>query len=211
MALPIDFIEKEYVAESLKLLGKSDVQFVKKDRWYFFTTLWFPVHLAPTGNYNDEIIKKLRKRMTGAVQGTPDVKIYISRSKANKRKIKNEDEILSLLDKFGFQQVFCEEMSFTEQIKLFRQIKYLVTNHGAGLSNMVFMAAGTNVLELRKNDDDHSNCYYSLASSLDLNYYYLKCAAVNEREDSYTADMIVNTTELAKQIQFMLQDEKVYN
>jgi len=207
LALPNDFIEQEYVAGSLKLLGKNDIQFIKKDKWYFFSTLWFPVHLAPTGNYNDLIIKKLRKRMVGTLEGTPQLKIYISRSKAGKRKIKNEEEILPLLDQFGFQQVFCEEMSFTEQIKLFRQIKYLVTNHGAGLSNMLFMASGTNVLELRKKDDDHSNCYFSLASGLDLNYYYLKCAPVNEKEDAYTADIIVNTAELAEQIQLMLREE----
>ena len=68
--------------------------------------------------------------------------------------------------------------------------KYLISNHGAGLTNMLFMKAGGNVLELRHRGDKHNNCYFSLASTLRLNYYYQLCDSENNIEDAYTANLL---------------------
>ena len=206
LILPENLKSKTYISESLNLLGIINFKFLKKDNWYFFKSLSFPVHLAPTGNYNDEIIKKLRSRITGNLQQVPTLKIYISRTKASRRKIDNEDQILPLLLQIGFKTVCCEDLSFDEQVKLFSKVKYLVSNHGAGLSNMLFMSSGASVLELRKSDDDHSNCYFSLASSLNLKYFYLKCLPINKMEDSHTADIIVDVKKFSEEINKMINE-----
>ncbi len=49
----------------------------------------------------------------------------------------------------------------------------LIALHGAGLTNMLFMNANTKILEIRNEEDKHNNCYFSLASDLDIDYYYL--------------------------------------
>lgn len=198
LILPSFLKDKDYVSESLSLLGKTNYQFLKKNKWYFFKSLSFPVHLATTGNYNDQIIKKIRNRIKSDRRQIPGLKIYISRSKALMRKITNEDEIIPLLSKMGFKIIFCEDMTFAEQVHLFSKVKYLVSNHGAGLSNMLFMSPQTSVLELRKKNDDHNNCYFSLASALDLKYYYLECIPVKDDEETHTANLLVDPNKFSQ-------------
>lgn len=186
LLLPSYLREKPFVQESLAMLRNSNYRFLEKDSWYYVRGLFFPVHLAPTGNYNDEVTKKLRSAFAGNTAEAPVLKIYISRSKAAHRKIANENEIQPLLERHGFKTVYCEEISFKEQVSLFNNTAILLANHGAGLTNMLFMQAGTTVIELRKSNDSHNNCYFSLASALDINYYYLQCEPVNATEDAYT-------------------------
>lgn len=57
---------------------------------------------------------------------------------------------------------------------------------------MLFMAPESSVLELRKKNDDHNNCYFSLAAALDVKYYYLECQPVNEEEETHTANLVVD-------------------
>ena len=82
--------------------------------------------------------------------------------------------------------------------------KYLISNHGAGLTNMLFMQAGTSVLELRRENDGHNNCYFAQASALNLKYYYQLCKSENDDTDTYTANLIVDPLVLEKNIKTML-------
>lgn len=206
--LPYYLREKSFVVESLALLGKSNSRFLEKDKWYFFRTIYFPVHLAPTGNYNDNITRKLRSVITAGCKNVPHLKIYISRRKAMHRRIENENDILPLLEQSGFKTVYCEEMPFKEQVALFSETAVLLTNHGAGLTNMLFMPAGSSVIELRKKNDNHNNCYFSLASALNLKYYYQQCEPVNKEEDAYTASIIVEQDQLQQLIRKVIREEK---
>ena len=74
--------------------------------------------------------------------------IYISRKKAAKRKIINEEELISFLEKHGFQPIILEKLAFLEQVALFSQAKVVIAPHGAGLTNLVFSRPGTKVLEI---------------------------------------------------------------
>lgn len=40
---------------------------------------------------------------------------------------------------------------------------------------MLFMEADTAVLEFRHQGDTHNNCYFSLASALNIKYFYQTC------------------------------------
>lgn len=102
-------------------------------------------------------------------------------------------------------------MSFKEQVALFSETSILLSNHGAGLTNMLFMPAGSNVIELRKKNDDHNNCYFSLASALNLKYYYQQCEPLNKDEDAYTANLIVEPSELSFLLKEVIQDKPAAN
>jgi len=65
-------------------------------------------------------------------------KIFISRRKALQRRIINEDEVIEALAPFGFVAYALEELSFSEQVRLFSQADMVVAPHGAGLTNMIF-------------------------------------------------------------------------
>jgi capsular polysaccharide biosynthesis protein len=169
-----------------------------------------PTHTAPTGNYNERLIRGLRSLYTNFYQhdrgdtGSVGGRVYISRGKAQKRKIVNEEECVSILSEFGFKTHYFEDYSFEEQVKIALDTQYLISNHGAGLTNMLFMKSGSSVFELRLQGDAHSNCYFSFASSLNMNYFYQLCVSKNPYEKAHTANLIVDTELLRKNIEQML-------
>ena len=46
----------------------------------------------------------------------------------------------------GFETVYTEELSFAEQVRLFSETRCLVSIHGAGLTNLMFMPPGGHML-----------------------------------------------------------------
>lgn len=65
-----------------------------------------------------------------------------------------------------------EELSFEEQLKLMSQTRILISNHGAGLTNMIFMPNNGIVFELKGTANTINNCFFKLADALGLKYYY---------------------------------------
>src|ERR1035437_4173888 len=59
---------------------------------------------------------------------------------------------------------------FEDQVAILSKARYVASNHGAGLTNMLFMRPGGRVLELRREGDAHNNCFFTLASALKLDY-----------------------------------------
>ncbi|MFY0607969.1 MAG: glycosyltransferase family 61 protein [Cyclobacteriaceae bacterium] len=101
-------------------------------------------------------------------------KIYISRNRGSKRCLLNEDDLLPVIEKGGFQVVYTEELSIKEQINIFSRAEVLMSIHGAGLTNMVFMEEGRAVVEIRNKSTDHMvNCFLALADTVGLEYNYL--------------------------------------
>jgi len=80
----------------------------------------------------------------------------------------------------------------------------LIGIHGAGLTNILFMPKGASVLELRRKDDSHNNCYFSLASALELNYFYQLCEVDNENIVTQVNDFLVDKIILEKNIKAIL-------
>ena len=82
------------------------------------------------------------------VDAKPKRKIYLDRGDVTVRRIVNEEEILRSLEKEGFERITIGDMSMEQQINLFKETKYLVSPHGAGLSNLIFMPSSSKVLEI---------------------------------------------------------------
>ena len=79
--------------------------------------------------------------------------IYISRRKARGRFILNEEALEAMLAEFEAESVCLEDFSFKEQVTLMQRTRLLISIHGAGLTNMMFMQEGGTVIEIlpRKN------------------------------------------------------------
>jgi capsular polysaccharide biosynthesis protein len=105
---------------------------------------------------------------------------------------------------YGFEAIHFEDYSFEQQVRIASGAQYLVANHGAGLTNMLFMKSGGSVLELRQDGDAINNCYFALASALHLNYCYRLCSSEAPGEDAYTANLIVDSQLLKGIIEQML-------
>lgn len=190
--LPASYRQFSFIEESLEVAGFS-VRYLDERNFYLIKNILFITHFATGGNYNDYFIQKTRDTLNkDAAIVTPSRLVYISRGNAERRKIANEEALLPVLSKFHFEIVYCENLSFREQRNLFSQTKVLVSNHGAGLTNMIFMPKDSSILELRYKDDNHNNCYFSLASALGINYYYQQCPPVNKELEPYEADLIAD-------------------
>lgn len=73
---------------------------------------------------------------------------YISRYLASKRKIVNENEIIKMLEKYNYNIIYCENLTFEQQIKIFSNAKNIIAPQGAGLTNLFWSQKGINILEL---------------------------------------------------------------
>lgn len=206
LVLPGKYQGCEFVESSLRAFGVTNVDFVDANEVMECRSLLLPSHTAPPGHFKNEAIRGVRSVLLSAYGSSGDEgeRLYISRSKATKRRIVNEDEIAPVLNKFGFQTICMEDLSFSEQVQICSRARYVVSNHGAGLTNTLFMRDGGSVLELRHQSDCINNCYFTLSSALDLNYFYQTCAARNPTADPHEADLLVDAGELKRNLRLLL-------
>jgi len=101
----------------------------------------------------------------------PTRRVYISRARAARRRLLNEDELLDTLAPAGFERVFMEDLDFRQQVDLMRQTAVLVGPHGAGLTNMIFCPRGAAVVEIADPGYPNPN-FYALASALGHRYWW---------------------------------------
>jgi hypothetical protein len=205
--LPEKFKKIDFTVSSLNILGVTNIRHIARNEIISVRELILPTQAALTGNFNGEIMKKLREvfRAYGLKNSSNfGDKIYISRASAKKRRIINEEELKPILVKYGFQIMEPEKFNFLEQLAIFSQTKYLISIHGAGLTNMLFMPEKSAVLELRVDRPQINNCYYALASALGLNYYYQKPA--KEEITNSTNLLTITPEELKKNIKIMLNE-----
>lgn len=168
--LPNEIHKRAYIKESLKRLR---VKFLTFDGGLKLKKLIYIPNLAPSGNYRLEFIRPIKKLLVSQHKegSAPFRKIYISRENTGYRKVVNEKEFVNLIKKYGFEVYYFEELNWQQQVKLAQESKVILSPHGAGLTNMLFMEKGTNVIELRRINNTHNNCYFALANALSIKYF----------------------------------------
>lgn len=208
LMLPAGYETRDFVTSSLKAFRVKAVDFIRPNETLECRSLLTPTHTAPSGHFNDQAIRGVRNILLsefGEPGDTgPGERIYISRRRADKRRIVNEDDIVPVLSKFGFQIICAEDLSFEEQVKTFSRARYIVSNHGAGLTNILFMRDGGRVLELRHHTDRIRNCYFVMTSALDFDYFYQTCQPGDHDADPHTANLFVDPDELEKHLRLLL-------
>lgn len=170
LLLPKNYNKNTYIIESLDFMG-FNYNFVDGGSILLKADVITAIFEYPSGNYNPEIVKGLRNKLY-IQKDIPNRLVYISRAKAQRRRMISEENFTEKLIKLGFEVIYCENLSFYETRSLFSSVRILIAQHGAGLTNMLFMQPKATVIEIRKLGDEHNNCYFSLASALDINYEY---------------------------------------
>jgi capsular polysaccharide biosynthesis protein len=209
LLLPAPYESKDHVKPTLKAFGITNVDFIRTDEVVECRSLLLPTHAAPSGHYNDDVIRNVRSVLLNAYDHpsirTISERIYLSRGRAKKRRVENEADVIQLLSKHGFQTVHPEDLSFDEQVRIFSSARYLISNHGAGVTNMLFMPEGSRVLELRHKGDYIRNWFFILSSALNLNYFYQTCAPQDHNADPHHADVLVDVAKLEENLKLFLQ------
>lgn len=91
---------------------------------------------SPTG------VRWVRNRIRSGINAKQTVphsdRIYLSRSSALTRRVRNEGDVMTLLADWGFERYLPEKLSFAEQVTLFSNADAIVSPHGSGLMNQIF-------------------------------------------------------------------------
>jgi capsular polysaccharide biosynthesis protein len=179
LLLPEDY--PGFVFQSASFLGYNNIKKIPKG--YGVKVSELHLYSNPdTGYYIKEEVSLLRKEVLFRSSKTDvrdGLRIYISRSNAKLRRIVNEAEVSELLKSRGFTVLQTENLTFCEQVELFKNCKFLVAQHGAGLTNMIFMPEGSKILELHRRVDPESEfmniCYHRLSGALNHDYKVMFC------------------------------------
>jgi capsular polysaccharide biosynthesis protein len=91
-------------------------------------------------------------------------RIYVSRrdAKARRRWLSNEPEVEALFARRGFDILLMKDLSLDDQIQAFRGAAIVAGTSGAGLSDIVFSAPGTDIIVLHT---DRQMRWYADATS----------------------------------------------
>jgi len=102
------------------------------------------------------ILEELGQRISPPLDPGAE-RIYVSR-RGSARSLKHESHLESLLTRQGFTIVRPGDLSWAEQISAFQAARVVVGPHGAGLANLVFSRADTQVMELT-NGNHYNRCF----------------------------------------------------
>ncbi|MFC4541758.1 glycosyltransferase family 61 protein [Halosolutus amylolyticus] len=169
--------------ESLELLGYEDADLIEWDRHH--------------GRVDELVVPSVRRELNradispvahqwlhdrmceaAAAEGfetdddDPEL-VYISREDADYRRVVNEDEVLDVLEPYGFEKYVLSDRSMAEDVALFSRADVIVAPHGAGLTNVLY-ASDASVIELFRSDYVQP-VYFVLAKQRGLRYRYQLC------------------------------------
>jgi hypothetical protein len=101
--------------------------------------------------------------------------IYIKRNEYERRVLNNNEIIDHLILKHSnIEWIIFESLNMLETIKLFNKANYIISPHGAGLTNMIFSREGTNIIEFMPYSDPNE-CYNHLSQMLKHKYNCIVC------------------------------------
>ncbi|MEF3307197.1 glycosyltransferase family 61 protein [Paenibacillus sp. GYB003] len=164
-----------YQIETMEMLGVSRKRIVQSHPGLHIES---PLLVVPRcvgkfrSRWSIDFLRRELMTACGIVPAAGKDRIYISREKAPKRKLLNEDDVMRVLARRGFRKVHLEGMPVSDQIRLFASAEAVAGPHGAGLTNTVFCNPGTRVIEMFSPRLVHT-CYPMISGLLGLQHYYL--------------------------------------
>lgn len=130
-------------------------------------------------------------------------RIYISRSDASYRRVLNEDALVDLLSRSGFESVVMSDLSFKQQRDLFAQSEAIVAPHGGALAHLLFCAPGTKVLEIFY-PHYMPPCYWQISSYCDLDYAFCQAEPLDSSEKHWPyEDIFVDLDKIRKMLEML--------
>jgi hypothetical protein len=183
LIVPEDWKNIPYVWESLKAFNITH-EIIPKDHHIFVKNLILPETREWTASFEpktilktkDFLIREAYKRVPKNFKKPSE--IYLTRGRKGTRCVENEDEVIKTIKLKGFEVISFENYTIWEQIVLISNASSFISIHGAGLSNLMFMKQGSNVLELINKEYaslEYTFPFWKLANIVKLKYYMQLC------------------------------------
>lgn len=169
---------RNYVG-SLERLGFPEVRFFPDGKNVSVRDPIVTECLPTYGTTDPALLKRVRDKILENTKPAGSAKpfriVYASRAKSRGRTVLNEDDVLQALRPLGGELHHFEDLDFEGQVRLMQETKCLISIHGAGLTNMMFMPEGGCVIEIiprkhgifdykyGRNSIRHEPCYVRLA------------------------------------------------
>jgi Glycosyltransferase 61 len=159
------------------------------------------IMLQSTKYHNGADIRAARRRLglEGAAAPRASRRLFVSRRDAAKRRVVNEDELLTALATLGFEVIVPGALTFAEQVAAFSSAEVVVGPHGAGLANAIFMPRGSTIVELHHADFGLTH-YKRLAALVGLCYHGLEC----DPDEASPRDMVVGVEAVTARLRALL-------
>ena len=214
LLMPEEWNNISFVCNSLEMFPNLKKKILVNDHHAFvekyvfaeirpWTSIFYPKHIE---NVRNIFLSKLEKEI---INVSPIKRIYVSRKKANRRKIVNEEEVECFLKNEGFESICFEDYSIFDQVFLMQNVDVLVSMHGAGLTNTLFMQPKSALLELTPLLEDEKLFrfpFWRISSILDVNYFVQFCDTINEGEsDFYSRNIKVNMVDFKENMKSVLK------
>ena len=138
----------EYEQEYLNMLDVDPESVVDSN---IYNVKFNKVILGNSGHWfypNIADIHALQKYVSSNLQisKTQNNRVYISR--ATRRKITNEPELIVLLKEFGFIIIEDRFRTIAKQVEIYKNASFIIGPHGASFSNVIWCEPGTHLFEL---------------------------------------------------------------
>ncbi len=146
-----------------------------------------------------EVLERLQRVITNGAQDSSSEpsRIYLSRNKdSGDRLLINEDEVIDIVQAFGYKVVNAGLIDFNEQVRIFSNATHVCGNLGAAFTNIAFAPKGVNIFALtseRMVDD----FFYDLCTFKRGRYWSLHGRAAGVR-NGYRDDFTINTNTFKK-------------
>jgi hypothetical protein len=167
-----------FVDASLRMIGLDPHAFATFDESHPLRVQELTV--LGTDRFRPELLASVRDACPLLTQNPPHRRVFISRTKADRRVLVNENEIWSMLADAGFERVHMEDLEFDAQVALMQETAILFAPHGAGLTNMMFCAHGTQVVEIADLSFPNPN-FYATAAAMGHEYWLLAAEPIGDR------------------------------
>lgn len=159
-----------------KLIFQRDDELITAEQLLYAQTIHVPpLYKHPFGPRLTQFVLE----DMGTLKNEGPERIYISRQKLANRRILNHDELVPVLEKFGFTTVYPERMSVFDQISVFKTAKIILGIKGAGLTNCLFSKRGSHVLVLSPPEFTDA-FFWDLLSPMGVKYSEIYCAITSE-------------------------------
>ena len=134
---------------------RSEILIHPDEEVWEFDTLWYftPLHVPPLFKLPIGL-QALKSHFLPSLglPCSPSRKLFISRGDRASRRLLNENELLGMCVRSGFELVYPERLSLTQQAALFRDAQVVVGVKGAALTNTMFMSPGSAAIVLSPAD-----------------------------------------------------------
>jgi capsular polysaccharide biosynthesis protein len=164
-----------------------------------------------SGHYHPQHLQAMRAQVLPRFPAAADSqRLYVTRRNDKLRRVDNEDQVIALLSRYGFRVIEPGRLGFAEQVSLFAGCQALISVHGAGITNCMFMPPGARVLELFRRLTPESPltnpCYWHLATASGLEYRYQFCAhgQNNAGQDIDRVNIVVDLDRLRHNVEALL-------